>query len=58
MKIKPQKQYIEMKKYKNIALSLLLGFSLTGCSDFLEFDPYGLEGRPVSGKQKKMWKRH
>ena len=33
-----------MKKYKTIALSLLLGFSLAACSDFLEFDPYGLEG--------------
>lgn len=33
-----------MKKYKTIALSLLLGFSLAACSDFLEFEPYGLEG--------------
>ena len=46
-----------MKKYKTIALSLLLGFSLAACSDFLEFDPYGLEAVPISGKRKKMWKR-
>ena len=30
-----------MKKYKTIALSLLLGFSLAACSDFLEFDQIG-----------------
>ncbi len=33
-----------MKKYKGIALSCLLAFSTVSCSDFLEFDPYGLEG--------------
>ncbi|WP_373789680.1 RagB/SusD family nutrient uptake outer membrane protein, partial [Bacteroides heparinolyticus] len=33
-----------MKKYKGIALSFLLAFLAIGCSDFLEFEPYGLEG--------------
>ena len=35
---------MKLKTYKSIALSLLLSFSAAGCSDFLEFDPYGLEG--------------
>lgn len=34
-----------MKKYKTIALSLLLGFSLAACSDFLEFDPLWTGGQ-------------
>ena len=35
---------MKLSKYKYIAAGLLLTFSLSGCSDFLEHDPYGLEG--------------
>lgn len=33
-----------IKNNKGIALSFFLAFSVAGCSDFLEFAPYGLEG--------------
>ena len=35
---------MKLSKYKYMAAGLLLTFSLSGCSDFLEHDPYGLEG--------------
>ncbi|WP_369892885.1 RagB/SusD family nutrient uptake outer membrane protein [Bacteroides sp. AN502(2024)] len=33
-----------MKIYKGIVLSILLGFSICGCTDFLQHEPYGLQG--------------
>lgn len=33
-----------INKYKGIALSILFSVTASGCSDFLEFEPYGLQG--------------
>lgn len=35
---------MSVNKYKNIALSILFVFGLSGCNDFLEYEPYGLQG--------------
>lgn len=35
---------MNINKYKGIAFSILLGFSVSGCSEFLEHEPYGLQG--------------
>lgn len=35
---------MNINKYKGVALSVLLGFFVSGCSDFLEYEPYGLQG--------------